>query len=79
MTKIQIQKQENLIIGFTVSGHSGYAEEGSDIVCSAISALAQNVCVGLENVLKVNPTIVIDENKAYLSCFVNNKSKSGSR
>ena len=68
MTKIQIQKQENLIIGFTVSGHSGYAEEGSDIVCSAISSLSQMVCVGLENVLNLNPAIKIDDNNAYLSC-----------
>ena len=27
------------ITGFTVSGHSGYAEAGSDIVCAAISAI----------------------------------------
>ena len=27
------------ITGFSVSGHSGYAEEGSDIVCAAISAV----------------------------------------
>ncbi len=28
------------ITGFSIKGHSGYAEEGSDIVCAAISALA---------------------------------------
>ena len=27
------------ITGFSVKGHSGYAEEGSDIVCAGISAL----------------------------------------
>ena len=27
------------ITGFSVSGHSGYAEAGSDIVCAAISAV----------------------------------------
>ena len=27
------------ITGFTVYGHSGYAEAGSDIVCAAISAV----------------------------------------
>ena len=27
------------ITGFTVYGHSGYAEAGSDIVCAAISAI----------------------------------------
>ena len=68
MTKVQIQKQKGNTTGFVVSGHSGYAEEGSDIVCSAISATAQMVCVGLENVLNLNPTIKIDGKKAYLSC-----------
>ena len=28
------------ITGFSIKGHSGYAEEGSDIVCAGISALA---------------------------------------
>ena len=27
------------ITGFSIKGHSGYAEEGSDIVCAAVSAL----------------------------------------
>ena len=27
------------ITGFSVSGHSGYAESGEDIVCAAISAI----------------------------------------
>ena len=79
MTLVQIQKKEGNIIGFVVSGHSGYADEGNDIVCSAISSLSQMACVGLENVLKVNPIIKIDEKKAYLSCYlkpelVNNES-----
>ena len=31
--------EDDRITGFSVSGHSGYAEEGSDIVCAAISAV----------------------------------------
>ena len=31
--------EEDRITGFSVSGHSGYAEAGSDIVCAAISAV----------------------------------------
>ena len=30
------------ISGFRMSGHAAYAEEGSDIVCSAVSILALN-------------------------------------
>ena len=72
MTNIQIQKQNGITLGFEVSGHSGYLEQGSDIVCSAVSTASQMVCVGLENVLKLKPTIKIDEKKAYLLCKLKN-------
>ena len=38
MTRCEFFTEEDRITGFTVSGHSGYAEEGADIVCAAISA-----------------------------------------
>jgi len=31
--------EEDRITGFSVSGHSGYAEAGQDIVCAAVSAV----------------------------------------
>ena len=39
MTKIEIFNHDGRINGFSVSGHSGYAEAGSDIVCAAVSAV----------------------------------------
>ena len=39
MTKVEFFRDGARITGFSVSGHSGYAEEGSDIVCAAISAV----------------------------------------
>jgi uncharacterized protein YsxB (DUF464 family) len=38
---------DHQITGFRISGHSGYSEEGSDIVCAAVSALAQTALLGL--------------------------------
>ncbi len=35
--------------GYTVTGHAGWAEEGSDIVCSAVSALSIICCNALES------------------------------
>ena len=70
MTNVTILKKESNILGFVVSGHSGYAEFGSDIVCSAISTLSQSAVVGLENVLNLRPIIKIDEKNAYLSCYL---------
>ena len=38
MTKVEFFTEDDRITGFSVSGHSGYGEAGSDIVCAAISA-----------------------------------------
>ena len=34
--------------GFTLSGHAGYADAGADIVCAAVSAMANLVCNAAE-------------------------------
>lgn len=34
--------------GYEVSGHAGYAEEGSDIICAAVSVLTQNTANSIE-------------------------------
>ena len=34
--------------GLTVDGHAGYAETGNDIVCAAVSVLAQNFANSVE-------------------------------
>ena len=39
MTKCEFFTEDDRITGFSVSGHSGYAEAGQDIVCAAISAV----------------------------------------
>ena len=39
MTRCEFFVENDRINGFSVSGHSGYAEAGSDIVCAAISAV----------------------------------------
>ena len=38
MTTATFHSAGGRLDGFTVEGHSGYAEEGSDIVCAAVSA-----------------------------------------
>ena len=39
MTRCEFFMEDDRITGFTVYGHSGYSEAGSDIVCAAISAV----------------------------------------
>ena len=44
--------------GFSVSGHSGYAEEGRDIICAAVSALTQAAVMGLDEIAGLKPDYV---------------------
>ena len=39
MTRCEFFTEDDRITGFSISGHSGYSEAGSDIVCAAISAV----------------------------------------
>ena len=39
---------------FTVSGHAGYAEEGYDIICSAVSAVSYTALGYIDEVLRKN-------------------------
>ena len=39
MTKCEFFTGNDRITGFSVSGHSGYAEAGADVVCAAVSAV----------------------------------------
>ena len=39
MTRCEFFTEDDRITGFSFSGHSGYSEAGSDIVCAAISAV----------------------------------------
>ena len=53
MTKITIFKNEGKIWAYQIKGHSNYAEQGKDIVCSAISTAGQMTLLGLKDVLNV--------------------------
>ena len=39
MTKCEFFTEGDRITGFSISGHSGYAENGADIVCAYITAI----------------------------------------
>lgn len=68
MTKISVYKKGNHIVKYTVEGHTGYSDVGSDIVCAAVSTVATHTLNGLTDVLGL--TVGIDVDDAYLECIV---------
>ena len=59
MTTVTFHMEGERIVGFTVQGHSGYADEGSDIICAAVTSAVRltecaiNDVLGLEAAVKV--------------------------
>ena len=51
------------VLGFKTYGHSGYADEGSDIVCSAISLLVINTI----NAIDAKYETQVNEDEALIS------------
>lgn len=50
MVRVRIERDPSgNIKSISASGHAGFAERGSDIVCSAVSALLQTLRLGLAN------------------------------
>ncbi len=48
MTAVTIYKRSGQYTGFTIEGHAGYADEGQDIVCAAVSVLSLNTLNSIE-------------------------------
>lgn len=67
MTKVEFFTQEDRITGFCVSGHSGYGEEGTDIVCAAVSAAVQMAEATLNDVLGVRAKTRVNADEARIT------------
>lgn len=63
MTKIWVTKKDNSIIQIESKGHTGYAQEGHDIVCAAISSILQTAILGLSKVVGVDVKVDIRDGK----------------
>ena len=61
MTKVEIFRKNGNIIGYKASGHSEYSEQGSDIICSAISTSLQMTLIGIQEVLKLKVDFKIND------------------
>ena len=74
MTKVEIFRKNGNIIGYKASGHSGYSEQKSDIICSSISTSLQMTLIGIQEVLKLKVDFKI--NDGFLDVDLKNISQS---
>ncbi len=69
MIHVAIYQNENKeCVGFRTEGHAGYSEEGSDIVCAAVSVLVLNTINAIE-LYTQDPCSVIHNDEAGLIAY----------
>ena len=67
MTKATFYFDRDVPYGFLISGHSGFAEEGEDIVCASVSSAAYMVANTILEVMKVNAKAEVSDAKMKLT------------
>ena len=67
MTTITFLTEESRIIGFDAIGHSGWGEEGSDIVCAAVTSADRLVDAVINTEMGLCASVKVNEADAAIS------------
>ena len=67
MTRCEFYTENDRITGFSVSGHSGYAEAGADIVCAAVSAVVTMAEATINDVCGAKAKVRVKDEQARIT------------
>ena len=62
MVQVVLISKGDRLVGFRVSGHAGYAESGSDIVCAGVTTAVQMTANGITECAGIEAEIEVEEN-----------------
>ena len=71
MTKITFFRKNGVFYGFRETGHTGFGEEGDDVLCAALSAMTMLILNTLEVVMQCPVDYKIDDETTDITmrCF----------
>ena len=67
MTTVTFLTEESRIVGFEVSGHSGYADAGEDIVCAAVTSAVRLVEATVNDVMGLCAAVKVNAQEAVIT------------
>ena len=67
MTIVTFHSEGRRIVSFEVKGHSGYAQEGEDIVCAAITSAVRLTECTINDVLGLEASVKVKERDASIT------------
>ena len=69
MIKVKFYLSDDLINGFEISGHSGSADAGEDIICASVSSAAYMTANTITDILFIKAQIDVDD--GYMKLLIN--------
>ena len=67
MTRCEFFTEDDRITGFSISGHSGYAEAGADVICAAITAIVTMAEATINDVCGAKAKVRVKEEDARIT------------
>lgn len=67
MTTVTFSTEGSRITGFTAQGHSGYASEGEDIVCAAVTSVVRMTECAINDVLGLEASVKVRQSDASIT------------
>ena len=61
MIRVRYRTADDLLTGFTLSGHAGAGDHGQDIVCAAVSSAAYMTANTITEILGATADITVDD------------------
>ena len=69
MTKVTFFKRDGVFFGFSENGHTGFGEEGNDILCAALSAMTMLLINTIEVSFASDVEYTIDDDSADITFY----------
>ena len=54
------------IVGFVMEGHAGYADQGEDIVCAAVSSAAYMTANTITEIMKADTEVAVEDGMMFV-------------
>lgn len=66
MITAEFYLKNNVLNGFSLKGHAGYAQYGKDICCAAVTSAVELTVNAITEILKVDASVGVFENEVKL-------------
>ena len=78
MIYVSFTVKNGTVLGFNASGHSGYAEQGNDIVCAAVSSAVLMAANTVTEIQHINADIAVNDD-GFLSLNLSEKDAASAK